>query len=143
MDIHLPTRPNIPLELMKYRAWGILVWIILAICIILLSYLLWRIAKVVISHYRYYQTRQHLLDNLRATYITNFQQLEGREFIVALLGYLERYGAQKNYNSLEDILHQLWIDKEKTAQVLLLYYSHKGDEKHLSKLLKHRIQEII
>ncbi len=142
MDIHLPTRPNIPLELMKYRAWGILVWIALSICILLLTYLLRRIAKVVIAHYRYYQTRQQLIDNLRTTYTQSLHQLEWREFIVAFLSYLERYGSQKKYASLEEVLLQLWVDKVRIDQILLLYYSKRGNENIIERYLKEYVESV-
>ncbi len=95
-----------------------------------------------IAHYRYYQTRQQLIDNLRTTYTQSLHQLEWREFIVAFLSYLERYGSQKKYASLEEVLLQLWVDKVRIDQILLLYYSKRGNENIIERYLKEYVESV-
>ncbi len=142
MDIHLPTRPNMPLEFLKYRVGGVLVIIALIVCGIILGYLLVRIVKVIRAYTSYHKAHQQLLVNVRMKYLNELQHLEGRAFVVAFLSYLERYGIHQNYNSLEEILDQLWIDKQKIEQILLLYYSERGDEKAISGNLKEYLGSI-
>lgn len=143
MDIHLPTRPNIPLELLKYRTGWVLLRVGFIICLLLFLYLVRRISKAIRSHHHAIHLRKELIDNLRTDYLHHLQQLEGREFIVALLWYLERYGMTQGYASLEEMLAQLWVEQEKIQQTILLYYSKRGDEHHLAAYFKQHLANIM
>ncbi len=140
MNIHLPTRPNIPLEILKFRAGGILLLIAIGVCALLLIYLLRRILKVIIIYRRNIQKHLQFVQSVRKKYLDELQQLQGRDFVIRFLSYLERYGSQQWYASLEEMLIHLWIGKEKVEQITLLYYSQRGDEVAIANFLKSQLE---
>jgi hypothetical protein len=82
----------------------------------------------------------HLINNLKKTYTTKFENLHGRSFFSELVHYCETFVITKNYKSLDEILDTLQLTYDEKERIKMIVYKKEivdhDFEYHIKKKIK-------